>query len=128
MSWWRRDPTISPVHRYAQRLLRSQEAALRTRCFSRTPPKSAKHEDDDGNKRPAGMSNLEWMQLQHYNQWRKRLRDDPYQAIFGASNDMLSGKGLKDWEWISKSFPRWMVREMGVDDGHGKDKGMKTYR
>jgi len=38
--------------------------------------------------------------------------DDPYQAIFGASNDMLSGKGLKDWEWISKSFPKWMLRDM----------------
>ena len=25
---------------------------------------------------------------------------------------MLSGKGLKDWEWISKTFPGWMVREM----------------
>jgi hypothetical protein len=38
--------------------------------------------------------------------------DDPYHVLFGASNDMLSGKGLKNWEWIHKSFPRWILREM----------------
>ncbi|RAR06141.1 hypothetical protein DDE82_003489 [Stemphylium lycopersici] len=116
MTWWRRDPIIPPVQRYAQRLLRSHDAALRTRCFSRTPPKYAQREDDKDSKRPAGMSNPEWMQLQHYQRWRKKLVDDPYQAIFGASNDMLTGKGLKDWEWISKSFPKWMLREMDRHD------------
>ncbi|CAO2652920.1 Nn.00g023310.m01.CDS01 [Neocucurbitaria sp. VM-36] len=126
MAWWRRDPSLYPIHRCAQRLLRSHEAALRTRCFSRTPPNSAKHEDDDGSKRPTGMSSLEWMQLQHYKQWRKRLMDDPYQAMFGASNDMLNGKGLKDWEWISKTFPRWMVREMGMDDAVENDKATRN--
>lgn len=115
MTWWRRDSTISPVQRYAQRLLRSHEAALRTRGFSRTPSKAAQHEDDKGSNRPAGMSNLEWMQSQHYQRWRKRLMEDPYHVLFGASNDMLNGKGLKDWEWISNTFPKWMLREM---DGH----------
>lgn len=56
------------------------------------------------------------MQLQHYDRWRKRIQDDPYRAIFGASNDMLSGKGLMGWEWVHKSFPKWMLNEMGVDD------------
>lgn len=56
------------------------------------------------------------MQLQHYERWRKRLLDDPYKMLFGASNDMLSGKGLKDWEWIHKSFPKWMLQEMNVDE------------
>ncbi|EDU44258.1 hypothetical protein A1F96_00955 [Pyrenophora tritici-repentis] len=116
MTWWRRDGTVSPIHRYAQRLLRSHEATLRTRYFFRTPSKSAQHGDDGNTKRPMGMSNLEWVQLQHYQRWRKRLMDDPYQAIFGASNDILSGKGLKDWEWISKSFPKWMLREMETHD------------
>ena len=116
MTWWRRDPTFSPVQRYAQNILRSHEAALRTRCFSRTPSKAAQHEDNDGNKRPSGMSYLEWLQLQQYERWRKKLMDDPYQVLFGASNDMLSGKGLKDWEWISKSFPKWMLREMESHD------------
>ncbi|CAA9961717.1 hypothetical protein PTMSG1_05094 [Pyrenophora teres f. maculata] len=116
MTWWRRDATVSPIHRYAQRLLRSHEATLRTRYFSRTPSKSAQHEDDGNTKRPVGMSNLEWVQLQHYQRWRKRLMDDPYQAIFGASNAMLSGKGLKDWEWIGKSLPKWMLREMETHD------------
>jgi hypothetical protein len=56
------------------------------------------------------------MQLQHYKKWRKRLHDDPYQAIFGASNDMLGGKGLKDWDWVYKTFPKWMLLEMEVND------------
>jgi hypothetical protein len=60
------------------------------------------------------MSNLEWMQLQHYERWRKRLQKDPYKTLFGASNDMLSGKGLGDWEWIHKKFPKWMLTDMGV--------------
>ena len=52
--------------------------------------------------------------------------DDPYQAMFGASNDMLSGKGLKDWEWIGKTFPRWMVREFGMNDPLEQDKDTKN--
>ncbi|KAF1838293.1 hypothetical protein BDW02DRAFT_489502 [Decorospora gaudefroyi] len=113
MVWWRRDTTLSPVYGRAQRLLRSHSAALRSRCFSCALSKSAQHEDDNnGSKRPAGMSNLEWMQLQHYQRWRKRLMDDPYQAIFGASNSRLAGKGLSDWEWIHKSFPKWMLWDM----------------
>ncbi|XP_014559063.1 hypothetical protein COCVIDRAFT_24604 [Bipolaris victoriae FI3] len=112
MTWWRRDSAISPVQRYAQRLLRSHEAALRTRGFSRTPSQNSQHGDDKDTNRPSGMSNLEWAQLQHYQRWRKKLMEDPYQALFGASNSMLSGKGLKDWEWISNSFPKWMLREM----------------
>jgi hypothetical protein len=112
MTWWRRDKSLSPVHQYTQRLLRSHEGALRTRCFSRTPSKLAQHEDNNGSKRPAGMSNLEWMQRQHYESWRKILMDDPYNAIFGSSNARLSGKGLTDWDWVNKSFPKWMLREM----------------
>ncbi|KAH7064017.1 hypothetical protein BKA63DRAFT_428124 [Paraphoma chrysanthemicola] len=119
MGWWRRDPSLlthSPIHRYAQRVLRDHEAALRTRCFSRTPQNLAQHEDDHGSKRPSNLTNLEWMQLQHYDRWRKRLQDDPYKTLFGASNDMLSGKGLGDWEWVHKTFPKWMLREMDVDE------------
>tara|TARA_R110002003_G_scaffold64_12_gene6079 strand:- start:35518 stop:38844 length:3327 start_codon:yes stop_codon:yes gene_type:complete len=62
------------------------------------------------------MTNLEWGQLQHYERWRKRLQEDPYKTLFGASNDMLSGKGLKDWEWVHKTFPKWMLRDMDVDE------------
>lgn len=62
------------------------------------------------------MSDLEWMQLKHYYRWRKRLQDDPYKAIFGASNDMLNGKGLIDWEWINKSFPKWMLNNTDVNE------------
>ncbi|KAH6872485.1 hypothetical protein BKA58DRAFT_146986 [Alternaria rosae] len=117
MTWWRRDPTLVPFQRYAQRILRSDDAALRTRCFSRTPSKSAQHEDNNGNKRPSSMSNLEWLQLEQYQQWRKKLMNDPYEAIFGASNDRLSGKGQRDWEWLANSVPKWMLREMESHDG-----------
>lgn len=70
------------------------------------------------------MSNLEWMQLQRYRRWKRRFEEDPYRALFGASEDMLNGRGLRDWnkEWIWKTFPRWMVREMGVE-GEGKEDG-----
>ncbi|KAF2035234.1 hypothetical protein EK21DRAFT_96983 [Setomelanomma holmii] len=119
MGWWRRDPSLfsrSPIQRCAQRVLRDHEAALRTRCFSRTPEKSAQHQDDDRGRRPSNMTNLEWMQLQHYERWRKRLQEGPYKTLFGASNDMLSGKGLKDWEWIYKTFPKWMLKDMEMEE------------
>jgi hypothetical protein len=135
MAWWRRDAASLysrlPAQRYTQRILCDADSAFRPRCFSRTPPKPAQHEENDVGKPPEGMSNLEWMQLQQYKRWTKRLREDPYQAIFGASNDMLSGKGLKDWEWVHRSFPKWMLREMNMNEtaknnasnmnkGHGK--------
>jgi hypothetical protein len=62
------------------------------------------------------MTNLEWMQLQHYEKWRKRLQEDPYKTLFGASNDMLSGKGLNNWDWIHNSFPKWMLKDMGLHE------------
>jgi hypothetical protein len=58
------------------------------------------------------MTNLEWMQRQHYESFKKLLVDDPYNAIFGSSNARLGGKGLTDWEWINKTFPKWMLSEM----------------
>ncbi|KAF1913270.1 hypothetical protein BDU57DRAFT_350038 [Ampelomyces quisqualis] len=117
MAWWRRDPFLmcrSPIHGHAQRMLRDHDAALRTCSFSRDPSNPAQHENgrDDTNNRRKNMSQLEWLQLQHYQRLRKRLLENPYKTLFGASNDMLSGKSLADWEWIHKSFPRWMLNEM----------------
>jgi hypothetical protein len=118
--WWRRDPSLfsrSLLHRLAQRVPRDDEAALRTRGYSRTPPNSAQREQYDGDgKRPAHMSTLEWLQLQHYERWRKRVEEDPYKTLFGASNNMLNGKGLGDWDWIHRKFPKWMLNEMGVSE------------
>ena len=115
MAWWRHDPSLwarSPAHRYAQRILRDHEAALRTRCFSRTPSKSAQHQEHDSDGRPEGMTDQEWVQLQRYRRWRKTLQEHPYKGLFGASEDMLRGKGLTDWEWVYKTFPKWMLQEM----------------
>ncbi|KAF1361130.1 hypothetical protein EJ07DRAFT_112921 [Lizonia empirigonia] len=135
MAWWRRDPSLwarSPAHRYAQRVLRDHEALLRTRCFSRTPSNAAQHQDHDGGGRPEGMSDLEWTQLQHYMKWKKRLQEHPYKALFGASEDMLRGKGLTDWEWVYKTFPKWMLQEMDAsewaDQGKNVDKNDHTGR
>lgn len=72
------------------------------------------------------MSDLEWTQLQHYRKWKKRLQEHPYKALFGASEDMLRGKGLTDWEWVYKTFPKWMLQEMDAsewaDQGKNVDK------
>lgn len=69
------------------------------------------------------------MQLKHYNRWRKRVQEDPYKAIFGASSDMLNGKGLIDWEWINKSFPKWMLNEVDVSEpSQGKHDQSTTAR
>jgi hypothetical protein len=62
------------------------------------------------------MTNLEWIQLQHLEKWQKRLQEDPYKTLFGASNDMLSGKGLNNWDWIHNSFPKWMLKDMGLHE------------
>lgn len=53
--------------------------------------------------------------------------EDPYNTMFGASNDMLNGRGLKDWEWISKTFPRWMMREMDEPVENDKGKSKDSY-
>lgn len=119
MGWWRRDPSLwcrTPIHRYARRVLHDNEAILRSRSFSKSLPTSAQHKDEEDGKRPAGLSNLEWIQLQHYRRWRRRLHEDPYKALFGASNDMLAGRGLKDWDWVYKAFPKWMLKEMDFSE------------
>jgi hypothetical protein len=39
---------------------------------------------------------------------------------------MLRGKGLTDWEWVYKTFPKWMLQEMDpqepVNDRNGVNK------
>ncbi|KAJ4291772.1 hypothetical protein N0V90_009667 [Kalmusia sp. IMI 367209] len=142
MAWWRRDPSLwsrTPIHRYARR---DAEATLRSRCFSKSKPTSARHNDEPDNtdnvgKKPEGMSKLEWMQQQHYKRWKRRIEENPYTALFGASENMLRGRGLiradpeGDWkrglEWVERTFPRWMVQEMGLGD-KDKDKGVKNEK
>ena len=116
MAWWRRETCLwarTPIHHHARDVPYNHEAALRARCFSKSKPDSAQHKND-GNERPAGMSNLEWMRLQHHQRWKRRFEVDPYRALFGASEDMLNGKGLMNWKWVQRTFPKWMVDEMGL--------------
>ncbi|KAH8729018.1 hypothetical protein GQ44DRAFT_701444 [Phaeosphaeriaceae sp. PMI808] len=117
MIWWRRDPSQYSrfAVRHCERIVHDHEAALRNRCFSRASPKLAQHDEDGKRKRPTNISNLEWMQLQHYENWRKRWQQEPYKMLFGASNDMLNGKGLNNWEWVYKTFPKWMLKEIHIN-------------
>ncbi|KAF2636931.1 hypothetical protein P280DRAFT_521833 [Massarina eburnea CBS 473.64] len=127
MGWWQRDPTWArtPIHHYARRMLRDHEATLLSRCFSASKVKPASHKDDD-DRHTAGMSKLEWAQLKHYEMWKKKIEHDPYKALFGASETMLSGKGKGlSWDWVNQTLPRWMAREMGLDKGEG-GKGEST--
>ncbi|KAF2113377.1 hypothetical protein BDV96DRAFT_601541 [Lophiotrema nucula] len=127
MGWWRRDPSLwcrSPLHRYS-RLGDRTDALLRSRCFSKSQARAAQHKDDDDARRPDDLSDLQWIQLQHYRRWKRRLQENPYRALFGASEDMLNGKGLKDWEWVSKAFPKWMLRDMGIDEWGGQGRFRK---
>lgn len=44
------------------------------------------------------------------------LQQHPYKGLFGASEDMLRGKGLTDWDWVYKTFPKWMLQEMDTQE------------
>jgi len=53
--------------------------------------------------------------------WKRKLDEDPYKALFGASEEMLKGNGLYYWmerekQELTRLFPKWMVREMDLDD------------
>jgi hypothetical protein len=122
MAWWRHDPSVwarSPARRYAERVLRDHEATLRTRSCSRTPLSTARPQGLDSVTRPEGMTDQEWSQLQRYRKWKKMLKEHPYRGLFGASEDMLRGKGLTDWEWVYKTFPKWMSQETDPQEPNG---------
>ena len=69
------------------------------------------------------MTDQEWMQLQRYRKWKKMLQEHPYRGLFGASEDMLRGKGLTDWEWVYKRFPKWMLQEMDPQEPVREERG-----
>ncbi|ORY00651.1 hypothetical protein BCR34DRAFT_592479, partial [Clohesyomyces aquaticus] len=117
MGWWHRDSSLwcrSALHRYARRALRDNGAALRgPRCYSKPPPQpAADRKEGEEQDRPPHLTDLQWMQLRQYRRWTRRLEEHPYRMLFGASNDMLQGKGLKNWEWVYKVFPKWMLKDM----------------
>ncbi|KAF2442939.1 hypothetical protein P171DRAFT_433313 [Karstenula rhodostoma CBS 690.94] len=125
----RRDPALwsrSPIRRS------TRSALLPSRCFSKTSLASARHNDEQNNnnaKKPEGVSDLEWLRQRHLRRWRKRIEEDPYGALFGASEEMLKGRGLESYiekqremhrkglEWVQKAFPKWMLEDMGLRDG-----------
>ncbi|KAL5417952.1 hypothetical protein PMIN04_007528 [Paraphaeosphaeria minitans] len=108
----------------------STRSALRpSRSFSNTSAASARHNDDSENshgEKPGGMSDLEWMRQRHIRRWRKRIEQDPYEALFGAREEMLRGRGLEGYierqkemhrkglEWVQKALPQWILEDMGL--------------
>lgn len=64
------------------------------------------------------------MRLKHYKLWKRKIEADPYKALFGASESMLNGKGLKYWR-SNGSIPEWLSREAKPDNGN-KVKGGHT--
>ncbi|KAJ4360107.1 uncharacterized protein N0V89_000667 [Didymosphaeria variabile] len=127
---WSRTPTRRST-------CRSTTFIRSARCFSKSSPTSAQHNDErdkHGDEKPDGMSDLERMRQRHLQRWRKRIEADPYSALFGASEDMLRGRGLgryfekqremhrKGLEWVEKTFPKWMLEDMGL---RGQDKEAK---
>lgn len=124
MAWWRRDPSLwarPPTQKYAQRIVRDHEAVLRTRCFSRTPLDAVQRQEHHSAERSEDMTGQEWTRLQRHKKWRRMLQDHPYKGMYGATEEMLRGKGLAEWDWVYKTFPKWMLQEMGpqepVDQG-----------
>ncbi|KAL1592358.1 hypothetical protein SLS60_011437 [Paraconiothyrium brasiliense] len=134
-----RDPTLwsrAPARRSIYRsttLVRSS-----ARCFSKSDATSARHNDErdnNGDNKPEGMSDLEWMRQRHLQRWRKRIEADPYGALFGASEDMLRGHGLEGYiekqremhrkglAWVEKTFPKWMLEDMGLRGRDNEAKG-----
>lgn len=85
------------------------------------------------------MSDLEWMRHRHLRRyWKRRIEEDPYKALFGASEDMLRGRGLQGYiqrqremhkkglEWVQKTFPKWMLEDMGLRDRDDPDTNISS--
>ena len=122
MGWWRRDPSVwsrMAIHPFPRRKLLDHEADLRSRCFSKPNAQTATHGNDE-NDRSSKKSNLQWAQLEAYERWKQSVEKDPYRALFGASESMLNGKGLRDWQWVVQTFPGWMVKEVETEEKHAK--------
>lgn len=134
---WRRDPTLfsrTPIRRSSATVVRSK------RCFSKTRAIYARYNDEaesNDSKKPKGMSDVDWMRemrQRHYRRWKKRIEENPYRALFGASEDMLQGKGLEGYlarqveqrnrrrELMEKALPKWMLEDFGYFEAN-KSKG-----
>ncbi|KAF2705527.1 hypothetical protein K504DRAFT_505935 [Pleomassaria siparia CBS 279.74] len=101
--WWHRDTSFLSRTNLPRRilrdtdvLLRNTESLLRSRPFSRIPPteQEKKHKDE------AEDSNCVHPSVQ-YRKWRRQLErrmvEDPYKMLFGASEERLRGLVGKGW-------------------------------
>ena len=102
--WWRRvDPRF---HKWVKQRLQDVQAqdqfswessqlntrSHKHRCFSRTKEQEAQYSNGghDGDK-PEGLPDYEWVRLNYIKAFKKQLEEDPYDALFGKSNQWLNG-------------------------------------
>lgn len=133
MSWWGRSSgwweRVDPrFHKWVKQRLQDVQAqdqfswkssqlntrSHKHRCFSRTKEQEAQHSNGghDGDK-PEGLSDYEWVRLNYIRALKKRLEEDPYDAIFGKSNQWLNGLAWRS-SWISGHLkPMLIHNEVG---------------
>ncbi|OCK91786.1 uncharacterized protein K441DRAFT_698326 [Cenococcum geophilum 1.58] len=133
MSWWGRSSDwwerVDPrFHKWVKQRLQDVQAqdqfswkspqlntrSHKHRCFSRTKEQEAQHSNSghDGDK-PEGLSDYEWVRLNYIKVLRKRLEKDPYDALFGKSNQWLNGLERRS-SWISEHLkPMLIHNEVG---------------
>lgn len=119
--WWERvDPRFHKWVKQRRQDVRAQDqfswksSQLNTRshkhrCFSRTKEQEAQHSNGghDGDK-PEGLSDYEWVRLNYIKALKKRLEEDPYDAIFGKSNLWLNGLAWRS-SWISEHLKPMLI-------------------
>lgn len=133
MSWWGRSSDwwerVDPrFHKWVKQRLQDVQAqdqfswkpsrlsarSHKHRCFSRTKEQVAQHSNGghDGDK-PEGLSDYEWVRLNYIKALKKRLEEDPYDALFGKSNQWLDGLERRS-SWISEHLkPMLIHNEVG---------------
>lgn len=147
MSWWGRSSDwwerVDPrFHKWVKQRLQDVQAqdqfswkssqlntrSHKHRCFSRTKEQEAQRSNGghDGDK-PEGLSDYEWVRLNYIKALKKRLEEDPYDAIFGKSNQWLNGLERRS-SWISEHLkPMLIHNEVGLSKTQkGKENTTKS--
>ncbi|OCL04368.1 hypothetical protein AOQ84DRAFT_226077, partial [Glonium stellatum] len=149
MSWWGRNSDwwkhVDPrFHKWMRQRLQDVQAqdqpswklsqintqSHKHRCFSRTKEQKAQHSNGgrDGDK-PEGMSDHEWARLNYIKSFKKFLEEDPYNALFGRSNQWLNRRERKS-SWISEHFmPMLMPNDIKLNkEPKGKEDTTKSSK
>ena len=138
--WWKRvDPRF---HKWVKQRLQDVQAqdqfswessqlntrSHKHRCFSRTKEREAQHSNGghDSDK-PEGLPDYEWVRLNYIKAFKKQLEEDPYDALFGKSNQWLNGLERRP-SWISEHLkPKFIYNEVRLSKtSKGKENTTKS--